>query len=169
LHGAPLDAWLILPMLRALGRKRCERILLEGSLRTVAQAFELQRVLPGLADWTLVPTPGHTPRHTAFFRSRDRVLICGDALATVELNHPWSLLAPRPGLSGPPWYSTWDWAMAQASLRRLADLEPCVLACGHGPPMIGVGSAAALRSFVAEVVSASAPAIPATVPPPKIA
>ena len=165
-HAAPLDAWLILPLLRALGRERCQRILREGSLRGVAQAFDPQRELPGLADWRVIPTPGHTPGHTAFFRSRDHVLICGDALATVELNGPLSLLAPKPGLSGPPWCSTWDWGKAQAALLQLAELEPFVLACGHGPPMIGAGTASALRNFVAELVPpTAAPVIPVTVQP----
>jgi membrane protease YdiL (CAAX protease family) len=32
------------------------------------------------------PRRGHTPGHAAFFRSRDRVLITGDAVLTVNLN-----------------------------------------------------------------------------------
>lgn len=146
-HAAPLDAWVILPALRALGRRRCERVLARTSLRDVARAFDPHARLPGLPDWTFISAAGHTPGHSAFFRKRDRVLIAGDALATVELNSPARWLAPKPGLSGPPWYSTWNWTLAQATLIELAQLDPNVLACGHGPPLIGTRTAATLRSF----------------------
>ena len=32
----------------------------------------IRAYLPGLPDWQVVPTPGHTPGHIAFFRSTDR-------------------------------------------------------------------------------------------------
>ena len=36
--------------------------------------------VPGLPDWQVIPTPGHTPGHLALFREADRALIAGDAV-----------------------------------------------------------------------------------------
>jgi len=43
-------------------------------------------------------------------------------------------LLQRPGLSGPPWYTTWSRRAAAHSVHALAELEPTVLASGHGRP-----------------------------------
>ena len=93
-------------------------------------------------------TPGHTPGHLSFFRPSDRVLITGDAVVTLQGQLRLSgLVLQRQGLSGPPWYTSWNWRLAKASVSSLAPLEPTVLAGGHGLPMIGAGTAAALRAF----------------------
>ena len=55
--------------------------------------------------------------------------------------------AQQPGLSGPPWYTTWSQRAAAASIRTLARLEPTVLAGGHGTPMTDPGTPARLRAF----------------------
>jgi hypothetical protein len=57
------------------------------------------------------------------------------------------LLLQRSGLSGPPWYTSWNWRAAMESVATLARLEPTVLAGGHGMPMIGAQTAAALHAF----------------------
>jgi glyoxylase-like metal-dependent hydrolase (beta-lactamase superfamily II) len=99
-----------------------------------------------------VPTPGHTPGHVAFFRRTDRVLIAGDALVTVDLNSwrsalLWLLRRPTPRVSSPPWYSTWNRRVATESVISLADLEPRLLAAGHGTPMAGDEIPGAVRAF----------------------
>lgn len=78
-----------------------------------------------------------------------RVLIAGDALVTLEINSWTGLLPHRPGLSGPPWYTTWNRQTARQSIQRLARLSPAVLAGGHGEPMTGAGTAAAVAAFAA--------------------
>lgn len=83
----------------------------------------------------------------SFFRSSDRVLITGDAVVTMRMNSVPGLLLGRPGLSGPPWYTTWSWPAAKQSVAALARLEPNVLAGGHGRPMTGPDTAGALRGF----------------------
>jgi glyoxylase-like metal-dependent hydrolase (beta-lactamase superfamily II) len=88
--------------------------------------------VPGLPDWRWVATPGHTSGHVSYWRASDRVLLVGDAVATMDLD---SVLcyAPRPpGLYRPPAPFTSDWAAAGASVRRLAGLNPRVIASGHG-------------------------------------
>jgi glyoxylase-like metal-dependent hydrolase (beta-lactamase superfamily II) len=83
----------------------------------------------------------------SYFRPSDRVLITGDALVTLKVNSWAGLLLQRPGLSGPPWYTTWSPGAAVKSIQRLACLEPTVVAGGHGRPMTGDGTAEALSAY----------------------
>ena len=146
-YAGPLDRWVILPAMRALGRRRREAILARSSLTEVVRAFDPAGPVPGLPDWELIPTPGHTPGHVSFFRRSDRVLISGDAALTLKVNSLSGFVMGASGLSGPPRYTTWSWASARESVATLAGLEPTVLAAGHGPPLIGAGTADALRAF----------------------
>jgi glyoxylase-like metal-dependent hydrolase (beta-lactamase superfamily II) len=145
--AGPLDRYLILPLMRAMGRRRREAVLARSSLGDVARTFEPGAGVPGLPGWECVPTPGHTPGHVSYFRPSDRVLITGDALVTLKVNSWAGLLLRRPGLSGPPWYTTWSPRAARESIGRLARLEPTVLAGGHGRPMTGAGTAEALSAY----------------------
>ena len=147
-YAGPLDRYLILPFMRAMRRRRREAVLAKSSLGDVACAFETGAGVPGLPGWERIPTPGHTPGHVSYFRPSDRVLITGDALVTLRFNTWAGLLLQRPGLSGPPWYTTWNPPAARESIERLASLEPTVLAGGHGWPISGAGVAEALRVYV---------------------
>ena len=146
-YGNPLDRWLIAPILRLMPRRKVEASLSRNPLEGTAQAFDPAAGVPGLPDWQAVPTPGHTAGHVAFFRSKDRVLITGDAVLTVNLNSVPDLLAGKHRVSGPPYISTWNWPAAKQSVAALARLNPDVLACGHGRPMTGAQAAASLASF----------------------
>lgn len=136
-YAHPLDRWVILPMLRLLGTKRAAAITSEASLAGVVQAFDAGAAPPGLPDWEVVPTRGHTPGHAAFFRRSDRVLISGDALLTEDLSSPLGLILRKQRVAGPPWYVTWNRQAARVSVDAMAALEPLVLAPGHGVPMAG--------------------------------
>jgi glyoxylase-like metal-dependent hydrolase (beta-lactamase superfamily II) len=146
-YAGPLDHWVVLPLMRAMGRRRREAILARSSLHDVARALEPGAGVPGLPGWDVIPTPGHTPGHVSLFRASGRVLITGDAVVTLELNSVPGLLLQRPGLSGPPRYTSWSWRAARESVATLARLEPNVLAGGHGTPMTGPGTAGALRAY----------------------
>jgi glyoxylase-like metal-dependent hydrolase (beta-lactamase superfamily II) len=145
--AGPLDRFVILPLMRAMGRRRREAVLARSSLGDAASTFEAGAGVPGLPGWECVPTPGHTPGHVSYFRPSDRVLITGDALVTLKVNSWAGLLLQRPGLSGPPWYTTWSPGAAVKSIQRLACLEPTVVAGGHGRPMTGDGTAEALSAY----------------------
>jgi glyoxylase-like metal-dependent hydrolase (beta-lactamase superfamily II) len=145
--AGPLDRYVILPLMRAMGRRRREAVLIRSSLGDAASTFEAGDGVPGLPGWECIPTPGHTPGHVSYFRASDRVLITGDALVTLKVNSLAGLLWQRPGLSGPPWYTTWSRQAARKSIERLARLEPTVLAGGHGRPMTDDGTAATLSAF----------------------
>jgi len=145
--AGPLDHWVILPLMRAIGPRRREAMLSGSSLREVGRPFESDAGVPGLPGWECIPTPGHTPGHVSFFRTIDRVLITGDAVVTVKVNSLSGLLLGRQGLAGPPWYTTWSWRAAKESVATLARLSPSVLAGGHGTPLTGPETAGALRAF----------------------
>ncbi len=145
-YASPLDRWIVRPVMRAMPRRRRERILAEGSLVDVARAFDPGAGLPGLPGWEAIATPGHTPGHVAFFRRSDGVLISGDAVLTIDLNSLRGLACGRQKASGPPRISTWRWPTEVASIADLAALEPRILAPGHGRPIVA-GAAAALRAL----------------------
>ncbi|MCW3794632.1 MBL fold metallo-hydrolase [Paenibacillus sp. LS1] len=92
-----------------------------------------------------IASPGHTPGHMAFMDTRSRVLIAGDAyqlqggLAVSGRVRP---LFPFPALA------TWNRETALASAKRLAELEPSVLAVGHGRMLRQ--PAAAMRAAAAD-------------------
>ncbi len=151
-YANPLDRWVILPILRLLPERRRAAMLAESSFRDAAAVLDLYGPVPHLPGWTCISTPGHTPGHVSFFRPADRVLITGDAVLTIQLNSLWRFLLSalgrdKRGVSGPPRLTTWDLRAAQKSVVALAGLEPDVLASGHGLPMCGGGTSAALQAF----------------------
>jgi glyoxylase-like metal-dependent hydrolase (beta-lactamase superfamily II) len=145
--AGPLDRWLVLPLMRLIGRRRREAAFARSSLRDVVRAFDPATGVPALPGWTCVPTPGHTPGHVAFFRESDRVLLAGDALVTARLNSPVALLLGKAGLSEPPWYFTWSRAESRRSIDTIARLRPNVVAGGHGQPMAGPATADFVARF----------------------
>jgi glyoxylase-like metal-dependent hydrolase (beta-lactamase superfamily II) len=152
--AGPLDRWVVLPLVRAMGRRRREAILARSSLEPVARAFDPGGAVPGLPGWTAVPTPGHTPGHVSFFRPSDRVLISGDALVTLAVNSLAGILLGRQGLSGPPSYTTWDRRAAALSIGTLAALEPAVVGGGHGTPLTGDATATLVGALARRVAAA---------------
>lgn len=151
-YGNWLDRAAIVPLLRALRRRPDVTPARAESLVHVAQALDPAATLPDLPDWTCVPTPGHTPGHVAFFRARDRALLTGDAVLTVDASSlggylAWVLGTRPPHACKPPWYTNWRQDATDASLAVLASLEPRVLATGHGAPLVGETAARELRAL----------------------
>jgi glyoxylase-like metal-dependent hydrolase (beta-lactamase superfamily II) len=103
--------------------------------------------LPWIEGWNVIETPGHTPGHVSFFRADDRTLIAGDAFTTVNQDSMSDMLSQRQQVSGPPPYYTCDWQSAERSVKRLAELNPRVLAAGHGIPMRGAQASTQLRAL----------------------
>ena len=93
--------------------------------------------VPEMPGWQWVHTPGHTPGHVSLYRDSDRCLIAGDAVITVQQESALAVAAQRPEIHGPPMYFTPDWAKARRSVEILAELEPEILATGHGVPLHG--------------------------------
>jgi glyoxylase-like metal-dependent hydrolase (beta-lactamase superfamily II) len=93
--------------------------------------------VPGLPGWRWVHTPGHTHGHVSFFWPAERLLIAGDAVVTTRQEALTYVMRQKPGVWRPPAYYTSDWDLARESVRRLAALQPEVLATGHGPVLCG--------------------------------
>ena len=91
--------------------------------------------LPGLSGWEWIATPGHSPGHVSFFRASDRVLLAGDACATMNMDSWLGLGSGKKKLSRGEASFNMDWRATQESIEKLADLRPNVLGCGHGIPM----------------------------------
>lgn len=147
--AGPLDRWLILPVMQALGERRRRTVIERSSMAGLVRALEPGGMLPGMDGWAWIATPGHTPGHVAFVRPSDGVALTGDALLTLAVNTLGGVLAGRQGLSGPPWYTTWDAAAARESIAALAAMRPSVVGPGHGSPRSGGGLAAAIERFAA--------------------
>ena len=103
--------------------------------------------LPGMNGWRWLATPGHSPGHVAFFHREDRILLAGDAVATVDMDSYVALATNRQDIAtgGAPFIC--DWTEYRRSLDRLVDLEPVTLACGHGIPLQGTAVAGNLGAF----------------------
>jgi glyoxylase-like metal-dependent hydrolase (beta-lactamase superfamily II) len=94
--------------------------------------------LAEMPGWQVLQTPGHTPGHVSFFRSDDRCLIAGDAFCTTKLESFFqAAITHPPELHGPPAYFTSDWVSARRSVELLSQLDPVVVAPGHGQPLCG--------------------------------
>jgi glyoxylase-like metal-dependent hydrolase (beta-lactamase superfamily II) len=93
--------------------------------------------IPGLPEWKYIYTPGHAPGHISLYRQYDGVLIAGDAFVTTKQESALSVMLQTKELSGPPRYFTCNWTQASASVQKLAELDPEVVATGHGPAMRG--------------------------------
>ncbi len=103
--------------------------------------------IPELQDWRWVHTPGHTPGHISLFREKDGVLVAGDAIVTTKQESAYSVMTQSKILSGPPKYFTPDWGAAARSAKELAELEPNVIATGHGHSMYGDTARTALHKL----------------------
>ena len=100
-----------------------------------------------LTGWQWIPTPGHTPGHVSLYRERDGVLIAGDAFVTTRQESAIAAVMQPLELNGPPAYFTPDWESAKRSVWRLAELEPVIVATGHGRPLRGEEMRVALREL----------------------
>jgi glyoxylase-like metal-dependent hydrolase (beta-lactamase superfamily II) len=91
-----------------------------------------------VGPFTVMHTPGHSTGHLSFHWPESGLLICGDTV----VSHP-KFVPGWPGF-------TLDARQQAASVRRMANLEPRILAFGHGPPIVE-DSAKKLWSLVDKV------------------
>ena len=82
-----------------------------------------------VAGFKVIDVPGHSAGHVAFWRESDGVLVLGDVLANMDQ------LTLIPGLHEPKPYLTPDPEENRRSAKKLAALEPKLVAFGHGAPL----------------------------------
>ncbi len=107
--------------------------------------------VPALPGWRWIHTPGHTPGHISLWRERDRVLIAGDAVATMDLDSYVEQVVRHRSFQRPPVPFTPDWQATRRSVERLAELRPSTVAAGHGLPITGDDTADRLAAFHVDV------------------
>lgn len=120
-------------------------------------SFPQGGLIPGLPEWKYIHTPGHAPGHVSLFRESDKVLIAGDAIVTTKQESVLFVALQLKRLSGPPKYFTCDWFAAAASARQIAELEPEVIATGHGRPMRGAGMRKSLHNLARDFYKTAVP------------
>lgn len=105
--------------------------------------------VPGVSGWEWIATPGHSPGHISLFRPADRVLLAGDALATMNMDSWVGLVSGRQVLAraGAPFNCDWD--ATRTSVQSLAKLHPNVVGCGHGIPISDTDLPARMTRFAA--------------------
>jgi glyoxylase-like metal-dependent hydrolase (beta-lactamase superfamily II) len=104
--------------------------------------------LSELPGWEIIHAPGHTPGHVSLFRASDKCLLAGDAFCTTKPEAFFdAAIGQPPELHGPPAYFTSDWNAARTSVARLAELNPAVVAPGHGQPLRGARLPEELRQL----------------------
>jgi glyoxylase-like metal-dependent hydrolase (beta-lactamase superfamily II) len=118
-----------------------------GQHPVTVPVLPLSNVIPSLPDWEWIHTPGHTPGHVSFFRRSDRLLLAGDALATMNTDSWLEQARRRPQLSKPPSALTPDWQAARQSVATIAALLPMAIGAGHGKPVAGAMVAAAVQTL----------------------
>ncbi|WP_394121480.1 MBL fold metallo-hydrolase [Planococcus donghaensis] len=77
----------------------------------------------------VVNTPGHTPGSISLLDTRNRFLLAGDAFQTrggIAVSGTFKVLFPFPA------FATWNKRIALESARKIRDLNPQLLAVGHG-------------------------------------
>lgn len=112
-------------------------------------ALDADGTLPFLSGWKWLHTPGHTPGHVSFWRPTDRTLVVGDAFITTRQESVYAALMQKPEMHGPPRYFTPDWRAAEASVKKLSELEPNRVITGHGAAMEGLEMRSALKDLAA--------------------
>lgn len=130
---------------------------LDGRLRSLPRG-QGRMTLMEMPGWEMLHTPGHTPGHSSFFRRSDRTLLVGDAFCTTKPESFFeAALAQEPELHGPPSYFTQDWEQARLSVQKLAELEPLIVAPGHGKPLAGANVPETLNRLAAKFDEVAVP------------
>jgi glyoxylase-like metal-dependent hydrolase (beta-lactamase superfamily II) len=95
---------------------------------TVAEADEV-------AGFRVFHFPGHAPGLIGLWRESDRLAIVSDVVYMVDSARLKPLPEGEVSVPHPAW--AWDHQKAKESVRRLAALDPKIVAAGHEEPLRG--------------------------------
>ncbi len=88
-----------------------------------------------VAGFEVIHFPGHAPGLIGLWRESDRVALVSDVVYMVDSARLKPLPHGEASVPHPAW--AWNHAKAKESVRRLAALEPQVVAAGHERPLRG--------------------------------
>jgi hydroxyacylglutathione hydrolase len=110
-----------------------------GAVKIAETVIEGDRV----AGFEVIHFPGHAPGLIGLWRESDRVAIVSDVVYFVDSGRLKPLPEGEASVPHPAW--AWDHQKAKASVRRLAALDPRVVAAGHEQPLRGESLRATLE------------------------
>jgi hydroxyacylglutathione hydrolase len=110
-----------------------------GAVRIAGTVIEGDEV----AGFEVIHFPGHAPGLIGLWRESDRVAIVSDVVYLVDSARLKPLPEGEASVPHPAW--AWDHQKAKASVRRLAALDPKVVAAGHEQPLRGESLRATLE------------------------
>ena len=90
-----------------------------------------------VAGFRVIHFPGHAPGLIGLWRERDRVALVSDVIYLVDTVAKLGNQLPAGEASVPHPAWAWDHAKSKQSVRKLAALEPRVVATGHAEPLRG--------------------------------
>jgi glyoxylase-like metal-dependent hydrolase (beta-lactamase superfamily II)/predicted ester cyclase len=93
-----------------------------------------------VAGFRVIDLPGHAPGQIGLWRESDRLALVSDCFYTVDM---WGRSCD-PHVPAPTY--NYDTEQAQASIRRLAEMEPAAAWPGHAKPVTGDVRAALLKA-----------------------
>jgi glyoxylase-like metal-dependent hydrolase (beta-lactamase superfamily II) len=96
-----------------------------------------------VAGFEVIHFPGHAPGLIGLWRASDRVALVSDVVYLVDSTRLKPLPEGEASVPHPAW--AWDHAKAKESVRKLAALEPAVVAAGHAEPLRGENLRATLE------------------------
>lgn len=97
-----------------------------------------------VAGFEVVDFPGHAPGQIGLWRESDRLVLSTDVVYLIDsLKMGRELPKGEASIPHPAW--NWNHAKAKESARKLAALEPRILAAGHAAPLRGDNLRAALE------------------------
>ena len=97
-----------------------------------------------VAGFRVIHLPGHAPGLIGLWRESDRVALVSDVIYLIDSTRMGKPLPPgEASVPHPAW--AWDHAKAKKSVRKLAALEPAVVAAGHAEPLRGENLRATLE------------------------
>jgi hydroxyacylglutathione hydrolase len=88
-----------------------------------------------VAGFEVIHFPGHAPGLIGLWRASDRVALVSDVVYFIDSARLKPLPEGEASVPHPAW--AWDHAKAKESVRKLAALEPAVVAAGHAEPLRG--------------------------------
>jgi len=101
-----------------------------GPVRISGTLAEGERI----AGFEVIHFPGHAPGQIGLWRESDRLCLCSDAIYMTDSMHP---LGHHPGLYPPHPLLDQDPETTLESVKKLAALEPAIIAAGHMEPLRG--------------------------------